>query len=419
MSKEDNFSYARITQDNERALANKWSVVLLLSVAELLAMGTWFSASAVVPSLSQAWSLQDSGRAWLTMSVQAGFVVGSVVSSVFNLADRISSRWLFSITALLAALCTGLIPLVAEGLAIAIILRFLTGLFLTGVYPVGMKIIATWTRSDRGLGIGLLVGALTLGTAFPHLLNVLTGMNNWQQVLYLGAVLAALGGLIAALFVREGPYRTAAPHFNWRYAGEVFRVRSLRLVILGYLGHMWELFAMWAWLAAFLLASFQISGISPIWVSLTAFAAIAAGGVGSLLAGGLADRLGRTTITIASLAISGTCAVLVGLLFGGSPVLLVLISLIWGFAVVADSAQFSAAVSELCKKGYIGTALTVQTSLGFLLTMITIRLIPTLESNLGWSWAFMFLAIGPAIGIWAMWSLRRSPEAVKLANGNK
>ena len=176
---------------------------------------------------------------------------------------------------------------------------------------------------------------------------------------------------------------------------------------------------MWAWLAAFLLASFQISGISPIWVSLTAFAAIAAGGVGSLLAGGLADRLGRTTITIASLAISGTCAVLVGLLFGGSPVLLVLISLIWGFAVVADSAQFSAAVSELCKKGYIGTALTVQTSLGFLLTMITIRLIPTLESNLGWSWAFMFLAIGPAIGIWAMWSLRRSPEAVKLANGNK
>jgi len=182
---------------------------------------------------------------------------------------------------------------------------------------------------------------------------------------------------------------------------------------------MWELFAMWAWLAAFLIASFDRSGISSTWASLAAFLAIAAGGVGSLLAGNLADRLGRTTITIASLAISGACAMLVGFLFGGSPILLTLLCLVWGFAVVADSAQFSAAVSELCQKGYIGTALTVQTSLGFLLTMITIRLIPTLESAVGWSWAFAFLALGPAAGIWAMLTLRRSPEAVKMAGGNR
>jgi MFS family permease len=410
---------AKADQFVDPMLAGKWKILLLLSLAELLAMGTWFSASAVVPELSQVWALNDAGRAWLTMSVQAGFVFGSIISAVFNLADRISSRKLFVSTAFLAALSTGLIPLVADSLAPALALRFLTGLVLTGVYPVGMKIMATWTKSDRGLGIGILVGALTLGTAFPHLLNVLTGMQNWQGVLYLGAILAAVGGLIAFLFIREGPYQTAAPEFNWRYAGEVLRVKELRLVLLGYLGHMWELFAMWAWLAAFLIASYRYSGISSSWASLTAFAAIAAGSLGSVLAGKLADRLGRTTVTIASLAISGSCALLIGFLFGGNPIWLVALSIIWGFAVVADSAQFSAAISELCQKGYIGTALTVQTSLGFLLTMITIRLIPSLQNAVGWSWAFAFLALGPAVGIWAMYRLRQSPQAVQMAGGNR
>jgi MFS family permease len=338
---------------------------------------------------------------------------------VFNLADRISSRRLFVSTAFLAALCTGVIPLMINSLAPALIFRFLTGMFLTGVYPVGMKIMSTWTKKDRGLGIGILVGALTLGTAFPHLLNTLTGLENWRLVLGLGASLAAVGGLIALLFVREGPYQAGTPDFNWRYAGEIFRVRELRLAILGYLGHMWELFAMWAWLVAFLIASFDKYSIDPYWATLATFFAIAAGGLGSLLAGQLADRLGRTTITIASLAISGTCTILVGFLFGANPVLLTVLCIIWGFAVVADSAQFSAAISELCRKGYIGTALTVQTSLGFLLTIVSIRIIPSLESAVGWSWAFAILALGPALGIWAMWSLRQSPDAVKMAGGNK
>jgi MFS family permease len=182
---------------------------------------------------------------------------------------------------------------------------------------------------------------------------------------------------------------------------------------------MWELFAMWAWVASFLLASFQISGIDPAWASLTAFAVIGIGGLSCLLAGMLADRFGRTTITIVSLAISGASALLVGFLFGGSPILLTAICLLWGFAVVADSAQFSAGVSELCQREYTGTALTIQTSLGFLLTVVTVRLIPTLVGWVGWRWAFAFLAIGPALGIWAMYSLRSSPRAVKMAGGKK
>jgi predicted MFS family arabinose efflux permease len=280
-----------------------------------------------------------------------------------------------------------------------------------------MKIITTWTQKDRGLGIGLLVGALAIGSASPHLLNAFGGISDWKQVMVWAAALAALGGLISLLFVREGPYKKPSPKFNWKYVGEVLRQRELVLANAGYLGHMWELYAMWAWIAVFLTASFKVTGLDSVWASTVAFAVISMGGLGSLFAGQLADRFGRTTVTIFSLVISGTCSLIAGLLFGGSPVLLTLLCLIWGFTIVADSAQFSAAISELCRTEYTGTALTLQTSLGFLLTLVTIRLIPTLEGYLGWNWAFAFLALGPAIGIWAMYKLRQLPESKQLAGG--
>ncbi len=306
---------------------NKWRTLFLLAFAELLAMGVWFSASAVVPALTNDWKLDDTGRAALTISVQIGFVVGAFGSAVLNLANRIPTRFLFTSTALLAALATILIPALATGLAVALPLRFLTGMFLAGVYPVGMKIMATWTKEDRGLGIGLLVGALTIGSASPHLINAFGGVGDWK-------------------------YASPTPPFNWKYVGEIWQQRDLALANLGYLGHMWELYAMWTWIPIFLLASFRLIGIEPWVASAAAFVVIGAGGLGSLLAGQLADRLGRTTVTIASLAMSGACALVVGVLFGGNPIALVIVCLIWGFAVVADSAQFSACISELCAREY-------------------------------------------------------------------
>jgi predicted MFS family arabinose efflux permease len=282
-----------------------------------------------------------------------------------------------------------------------------------------MRIISTWTEEDRGLGIGLLVGALTIGSASPHIVNALGGVGDWKMVIYSAAGLAALGGLLALLFIEEGPYRPSTPKFNWKYVGQVVRNRELVLANAGYLGHMWELFAMWAWIQVFLTASFHAVGLGEVWASAVAFAVIGIGGLGSIAAGQLADKFGRTTVTIVSLVTSGLCSIIVGFLFGGNPVLLVILCLIWGFAIVADSAQFSAAVSELCQKEYTGTALTLQTSLGFLLTLVTIRLVPTLEGLFGWNWAFAFLALGPIAGIWAMYALRKSPEAVKLAGGNR
>ncbi|MCZ6825310.1 MAG: MFS transporter [Gemmatimonadetes bacterium] len=396
------------------------SVLFLLALTELLVMSLWFSASAVVPELTEAWALDSGSAAWLTMSVQLGFVAGALLSGLTTLADVVNPRTLVAYSALLGAAATAGIAAFVSGAPTAIVLRFVTGMGLAGVYPPGMKIMAGWFREGRGRAIGILVGALTVGSAAPHLLRVAGGIGDWRLVLYLSAGLSVAGALIAILGLRSGPYEAPAAPFDPHAVSRMLRDRPTMLANAGYFGHMWELYAVWTWIPLYLAASFARDGIpytTPRLAGLLAFATLAIGGLGAWVAGLAADRAGRTSVTSLSMAISGACCLTAGLVFGAPLWLVAPFCLLWGFAIVADSAQFSTCVTELAEPSYVGTALTLQTAVGFLLTTVTIRLLPVWQARWGWAWAFAPLALGPALGTAAMLRLRRRPEARRLAGG--
>jgi MFS family permease len=398
--------------------SHRWRVLALLSIAELLGMALWFSGSAVVPSLSREWQLSASEVSWLAIAVQLGFVAGTLISATLNLPDIISTRHLFAASSFLGAAINGIFGYFIDDAGSAIVLRFLTGICLAGVYPPGMKLMATWFRERRGMALGFLVGALTMGKATPYLINAV-GSANWRSNVLLVSLLAVFGGLIVLLFVQDGPFALPPAKFDVSQIVRVFSNRGVRLASFGYFGHMWELYGMWIWIPVMIRASLALHGGDPLLAELGSFLVIGAGAIGCVMAGLIADRVGRTLVTSWAMAISGTCCLVIGLLFGGNPVLLLLIAAIWGATVVADSAQFSSCVTELGDPQYIGTALTIQMCIGFLLTTISIELIPKAVALYSWRYAFMLLAPGPFLGVIAMLRLRRLPEAIKIAHGKR
>ncbi len=375
--------------------------ILCLSVVASLSV--WFAATAAVADLISHGLMTSAQGGLLTSAVQAGFVVGTLASATLGLADRIQPKRLFATGCGIAGAATLLLPLVEPTGWAALGLRAVAGAAMAAVYPVGMKMAATWAKGDLGVLIGILVGSLSLGSASPHLVNGLIGTLPWTTVyLVAGSLALAAGALILAF--REGEMRFAPTQFRFADIGEAWRSPQLRLANLGYLGHMWELYAMWAWIGAFLQhGPINLQGAKA---SMLVFLIIAAGLPGAVLAGLAADRFGRCATAAAAMIVSGLCALAIGPLASVAPALAIAITLVWGFAVVADSAQFSALAIEIAPRRLTGTMLTIQTCVGFLITIAAIQTLPWLLPFTGWNHAFALLAIGPFLGVLAMVKLR-------------
>jgi MFS family permease len=373
-------------------------MLLLIAIAEVFGLTLWFSATAASPQIAQEFALDAGWSAWLTMAVQAGFVAGTLLTAVTNAADAINARRLFAAGCVAGAACNAAIA-VAPGIGAIVALRFCTGAALAWIYPPGMKIAAGWFRERRGTALGILVGALGLGSAFPHLLSWLGTGLSWRLLIGASSILAIAGGVIVTFAVKDGPYVSASAPFDRHALRVVLSNRGARLSMLGYFGHMWELYAMWTWIAAFAAASLSAAAATG---SAVAFTAIGSGAIGCAAAGVWADRWGKARIAGGAMLASAACALASPFFYGAPLAALLALAVVWGFTALADSAQFSALLTEHTPRTHVGTALTLQTSGGFLLTMVSMRLVPPITELAGWQWAFVFLVPGPLLGALAM-----------------
>ncbi|MBI0581294.1 MFS transporter [Neobacillus cucumis] len=390
-------------------MRGSWRALLWIGLSELFALSLWFSASVIAPELMDIWNLKESSEAWLSAAVPIGFVIGALFSSYFGIADRFNPRAIFAISALLGSLLNGLLIL-ADHALIGIFLRILTGATLAGVYPIAVKILSQWFPQKRGLAIGILIAALTLGSSLPHFVVMFFSSLNWRIVIICSSILSLLAAIMVQWILEDAPAESKKVPFSFKLIKKVVTNKPVMFANYGYFGHMWELYAMWTWLPTFLAASFKSYSpeVSDWVISLSSFLSIGiAGGMGSVLGGLISDKIGRSNLTIVSMSISAICSILIGFTYGGFIWLTFILSIIWGMSVIADSAQFSAAVSEVAEVEYVGTALTFQMCIGFLITIFSINLIPIIQRFVGWEWVFSLLAIGPILGIVAMLKFKR------------
>ncbi len=393
---------------------------MLVSAATFFSLSVWFSTNAISGALEVEKSIDESSMAILTIAVQLGFVFGTLLIAFTNLSDLVNTRTLFAVSAVLAA-ATNLLVIPLESPPALIAARFATGAFLGGVYPPAMKVISGWYTKGRGFALGTMVGALTIGSGSPHLLRSVFS-ENWQAVIVGSSILATVGGLILKILVTDGPDDVKGAKFNPRYLVGALTERGPRLALTGYLGHQWELYAMWAWIGSYMLyvvGDQSLIGDRLDLASGLTFLVFTVGAVASSYAGVWSEKIGRTAVTSIAMVISGGVAAFIGFIPVEMTVLIVILAMIWGASVIADSAQFSTAMTELSDPAYRGTMLTFQTGVGFALTAVSIWLLPMVKDSSGWGWAFAMLALGPVVGTVAMLRLRSLPEASNLAAGKR
>ena len=397
-------------------LSNRWFVLVVTGTALVLSLTTWYSATAVIPELTELMSLSLSQVTWFTNSVQVGFVVGAIIVSLLSLLDIYKSSTIMAISACVAGIANALL-IVEPGVVLSLFSRFITGMALAGIYPTVIKFIATWFKKGRGFAMGIMLSALTLGSALPHLIRAVGVQFDWKLVILMSSLACLTAAMLFAFVLHDGPYQFSKTKADLSQLRRISGDRPVMLANIGYFGHMWELYAMWGWFFAYAIAA-KSTGLGLENAALLTFLVIAAGAPGCVLGGWLADRIGRCYATTFLMVISGTSALLIGLCFNGPPWLFIIIALIWGLTAVADSAQFSAAVTELSDQSMVGSALAFQMGIGFAITIFVIWLLPVLADHQGsWRWVFLILVPGPFIGALSMLLLRRDARSKLLADG--
>lgn len=387
-------------------MENKSWVLPIIVISQFCCTSLWFAGNGVMSELIHTFHLQESAVGHLTSAVQFGFITGTLFFAILTIADRFSASRVFFLCAIAGAIVNVGMIWEHNTFASLLTLRFFTGIFLAGIYPVGMKIAADYFEKGLGKSLGYLVGALVVGTAFPHLLKGGSNAFMWQHVLIITSFIAATGGLLMIYFVGDGPYRKRSQGVDLKAFFSVFKNVNFRAPAFGYFGHMWELYAFWAFVPI-MLQSFQESMDPSFNISIWSFAIIAIGGIGCVFAGYLSQRIGSKLVAAIALSLSCLCCLLSPFILAGKNLVIVLSFLLfWGMTVVADSPLFSTLVAQNAPEVKKGTALTIVNCIGFSITILSIQLINSMQDLMSDNYLYVLLAIGPVLGLVALFRNR-------------